>query len=102
MHDGSAAFETIGIEGVAMKIEGNDASTHFNHTVLAELIARRWREDRHFFTLNGAVWGTRLEASWSQQPGNSALELHWSRRRPCVAGAEQPAPLQAKLLEGAA
>jgi hypothetical protein len=96
------SFETIGIEGIDMKIEVNDARAHFDHTVLAEVIARRWREDRGFFTLNAEVSGARLDASWSQQPANSALELHWSRRRPSIPGAESTPLLQAKLLEGAA
>lgn len=98
----TALFETIRIEEVAMRIEVNDAGAHFDHTVLAAVIARRWREDRRFFTLNGELPGTRLQASWSQQPANSALELHWSRRRPSIPAAESPTPLQARLLEGAA
>jgi|HubBroStandDraft_1064217.scaffolds.fasta_scaffold173278_2 hypothetical protein len=65
-----------------MKIGINHASANFDHTVLAEVISRRWREDRLFFTLNRGAHGARLEASWLQQPANSALELHWSRRAP--------------------
>ena len=57
-------FEAIAIEGVDMEIGVNDASAHFDHTALAEVISRRWREDRPFFTLDGETWGARLEASW--------------------------------------
>src|ERR1700730_14890446 len=63
-----------------MKIGINHASENFDHTVLAEVISSRWREDRPFFTLNREARGARLDASWLQQPANSALELHWSRR----------------------
>jgi hypothetical protein len=80
----------------------NHASANFGHTVLAEAISSRWREDRPFFTLNTEARGARLQASWLQQPANSALELHWSRRCPCIPSAELPPPMQAKLLEGAA
>ena len=51
----------------------------FGHTALAELISRRWQEDRPYFTLNKAR-GAWLEGSWWRQPANSALKLHWSRR----------------------
>jgi hypothetical protein len=85
-----------------MKIGINHASANFDHRVLAEVISSRWREDRPFFTLNREARGARLEASWLQQPANSALELHWSRRCPCIPCAELPPPMQTKLLEGAA
>ena len=52
----------------------------FDHSVLAELIARRWKQDRSYFTLNERSRGAQLEASWWRQPGRSAMELHWSHR----------------------
>jgi hypothetical protein len=52
----------------------------FDHTALAELISRRWQEDRPYFTLNRRARGAWLEGSWWRQPANSALKLHWSRR----------------------
>lgn len=85
-----------------MKIGINRARVNFDHTVLAEVISSRWREDRPFFPLNREARGARLEASWLQQSAHSVLELHWSRRSPCIPSAELPPPLQAKLLEGAA
>jgi hypothetical protein len=85
-----------------MKTGINHASANFDHTVLAEVISSRWREDRPLFTLNREARGARLEAWWLQQQANSALELHWSRRCPCIRSAELPPPLQPELLEGAA
>jgi len=51
----------------------------FDHTALAELISRRWQEDKPYFTLNRKAPGAWLEGSWSPQPANSALKLRWSR-----------------------
>ena len=65
-----------------MKIRINHVSANYDHTVLAEVISGRWRENRSFFTLNREAHGAWLEASWLQQPANSALELHRSRRAP--------------------
>jgi hypothetical protein len=31
------------------KIRARSASLHFDHTVLTELIARRWKQDRPYF-----------------------------------------------------
>ena len=50
----------------------------FDHSVLAELIARRWKQDRSYFTLNERSRRAQLEASWWRQPGRSAMGLHWS------------------------
>lgn len=55
----------------------------FGHTALAELISRRWQEDRPYFTLNKAR-GACLEGSCWRQPANSTLKLHWSRRSPAL------------------
>jgi hypothetical protein len=85
-----------------MKIGINHASANFDHTVLAEVISSRWREDRSFFRLNREARGARLEASWLQQPPNNALKLHWSSRCPRIPVAELPPPLQARLSDGAA
>ena len=52
----------------------------FDHTALAELISRRWQEDKPYFTLNRKARGAWLEGSWSPQPANRALKLRWSRR----------------------
>ena len=51
-----------------------------DHTALAELISRRWQEDKPYFTLNRKAPGAWLEGSWSPQPANSAPKLRWSRR----------------------
>ena len=57
----------------------NDA-LDFDHTALAELISRRWREDKPYFTLKRLAPGAWLGGSWSPQPANSTLKLCWSRR----------------------
>jgi hypothetical protein len=53
---------------------------NIDHIAVAALIARRWQEDRPYFTLNRKARGPWLEGSWRWQPANNALELHWSRR----------------------
>jgi hypothetical protein len=63
-----------------MKIGETSASLHIDHTVLAELIARRWKQDRPYFTLNKKACGAWLQASRWRPPGRSALEMHGSRR----------------------
>ena len=59
----------------------------FDHSVLAELIARRWKQDRSYFTPGGA----RLQASGWRQPGGSAMELR-SHRAPGIAQADRLPP----------
>jgi predicted component of type VI protein secretion system len=56
----------------------------FDHTTLAQLISRRWQEDRPYFTPNKKARGAWLEGSWWRQPANGALKLHWSRRSPPI------------------
>jgi hypothetical protein len=57
-----------------------NAILDFDHIALAELISRRWQEDRPYLTLNRTAWVACVEGSWGRQPANSALKLHWSRR----------------------
>jgi hypothetical protein len=52
----------------------------FDHTVLAELVSRRWQADKLHFKLNRKDCGAWLEGEWWRQPANSALKLRWSRR----------------------
>lgn len=47
--------------------EAVDGHADFDHSVLAELIARRWKHDRPYFTLNERGQGAWLEASWRRQ-----------------------------------
>jgi hypothetical protein len=56
----------------------------FDHTALAELISRRWQEDRPYFTPHRKARGAALEGSWWRQPASSALKLHWSRGSPAL------------------
>lgn len=70
-------------ESLEHRTAGN-GHADFDHSVLAEVIAWRWKEDRPYFTLNERAPGAWLEASWRRQPANSALKLHWSRRSPTL------------------
>lgn len=45
-----------------LKIHARSADLHFDHTVLAELIARHWKQDRPYFASKIAERGRR--ASW--------------------------------------
>ena len=78
-----------------MKIDASSANLRFDHTVLAQLIARRWKQERPYFTLNERPRGAWLQASWERQPGRTALELRWFRRAPCIASADRLAPARA-------
>ena len=78
-------------ESLKRRAAGN-RHADFDHTVLAELITRRWKQDRPHFTLNETSRGAWLEASWRRQPGRSALKLHWSRHAPCIAADLLPPP----------
>jgi hypothetical protein len=69
-----------------MKIGESGASGQIDHTVFAELVSRRWKEARSYYTLNRM-----MEASWRRRLVRSVLELHWSRRAPCMASAATPA-----------
>jgi hypothetical protein len=62
-----------------MKIGASSVSLHCDRTLLAKLIARRWKQDRPYFTLNERSREAWLEASWGPQSVRSAFELHWSR-----------------------
>ena len=52
----------------------------FDHTVLADVLARRWTEARPYFALREPVEHVSLEGSWGHRPGHTGLDLHWSRR----------------------
>ncbi len=58
-----------------MKVGLSSTSGQINHTVLAELASRRWKEARPYYTLNGTAREVRLEASWRRRAGDSALDL---------------------------
>ena len=57
----------------------NDNNGQLDHACNAELLARRWTQDRPYFTAIGTVWRGRLQASWHRGPGHT-LFLRWSRR----------------------
>jgi hypothetical protein len=84
-----------------MKFGERSASPHIDHTLLAELIARRWKQNRPHFTLNERSRGAWLQASWWRPPGRRVMELHWSRRAPRMASADL-LPLPQAASDGAA
>jgi hypothetical protein len=59
-----------------------NAILDFDRNALAELISRRWQEDRPHLTLNRTACGAWVENSWGRKPANGALKLHRSRRSP--------------------
>ena len=73
-------------------------SLEFAHTVLSELIMRRWKEERPYYTVNQRARGAWQEASWWRRPSHRALELHWSPHSPSSPGAELRPPGQAKAV----
>jgi hypothetical protein len=40
------------------------ANGQVDNTTIPELLARHWRENRPYFTLNGEPWEARRQASW--------------------------------------
>jgi len=56
----------------------------FDHTALAELIWRRWREDKPYFTLKRIAPGAWLEGSWWRQPMDRAQKLRRARWSPAL------------------
>jgi hypothetical protein len=52
----------------------SDTSRPLDQARVAELIARRWREDRPNFTAIGTVWRGGVHASW--QPGPAHPDQH--------------------------
>ena len=69
-----------------MKVGFSSTSGQIDHTVLAELVSRRWKEARSYYALNRKARGVWLEAVWRRRAGDSALDLSWSS--PSTSGAE--------------
>jgi hypothetical protein len=65
---------------------------HPGSTALAELLAKRWTEDRPFFTLNENPRRGALHAWWLRRPGCAGLEQHCSRLTPPPSLAQHWAP----------
>jgi hypothetical protein len=74
-------------ESLERRAVGN-GHADFDPSVLAALTERCWKQDRPYFTQNERARGAWLQASWWRPPGQSALEMHWSRRVPCMASAD--------------
>jgi len=48
-------------------------------TAVAELLARRWKEDRPYFALHGITREVGLRPWWLRHRARGGLDLHWSR-----------------------
>ena len=46
---------------------------------MAELLAKRWTENRPFFTLSERPRGGAVHAWWLRRPGSAGMEQRWSR-----------------------
>ncbi|MBV8143570.1 MAG: hypothetical protein JO184_01090 [Gammaproteobacteria bacterium] len=64
----------------------------FDPVFLGELIARRWQEDRGFYSLNTHADQGWLEGLWSQRADHSGVELHWMRRAGLHRASEPASP----------
>jgi hypothetical protein len=58
-----------------MKVGLSSTGGQIDHTVLAELVSRRWKEARPSYTLNRTAREVWLEASSRRRPGDIALDL---------------------------
>jgi hypothetical protein len=56
----------------------NDNTGQVDHAPVAELIARRWTDDRPYVTAIGTVWRAGIKASWQRGPAHT-LSLHWAQ-----------------------
>jgi hypothetical protein len=51
-------------------------------TAVAALLARRWKEERPYFTLHEMSPGVGMNSWWVRRHDREGLELHWSRFTP--------------------
>ena len=58
---------------------------HAGITAVAELLARRWKEHRPYFTLHEITRGVGLNSWWVRRPDRCGLEQRWSRVTPAHA-----------------
>ncbi len=71
-----------------MKVSLSSTSGQIDHTVSAELVSRRWKDARPYYTLNGTAREVWLEASLRRRAGDSALDLRCCPSS--IPGAEGP------------
>ena len=62
-----------------MNISIADTSGLLDHARVAELLARRWTENRRHFITVGTIRRGGLQAYWQLGPAHT-LSLHWARR----------------------
>jgi hypothetical protein len=63
-------------------------------TAVAELLARRWKEDRPYFTLHGITREVGLRSWWLRHGARGDSDLHWSRMSAARLRAQQQLSLQ--------
>jgi hypothetical protein len=56
-----------------------DTSGQLDHARVAELLARRWKDDHPYITAIGTAWRAGIQASWQPGPVHT-LSLHWARQ----------------------
>jgi hypothetical protein len=49
-----------------------------DNELIAELVARRWKEEQRYLSLHATNRGAGLQASWLRQSAYGDLALHWS------------------------
>ena len=65
-----------------MKSDVSNTTKPSDHNVIADLLARRWQENRRYLSLHERSRAPRLRAQWHRMPGYTALVLHWTRPAP--------------------
>lgn len=48
-------------------------------TAVAQLLARRWKDNRRYFTPDENAAGVGLRSEWLRPRAHGGLALHWSR-----------------------
>jgi hypothetical protein len=69
-------------------------------TEVAELHARRWKEDRPYFMLHGINRGVGLPSWWLRRRACGGLDLHWSRMSAAQLRAQRNAASLSKMRRG--
>jgi hypothetical protein len=55
---------------------------HSGVTAVAALLARRWKENRPYFTLPGTTQDIALSSWWVRRRDDAGVEQHWFRVMP--------------------
>jgi hypothetical protein len=76
-----------------------NASLKFVQSVSPELIMRRLKQARPYYTVDQRAGAARREASWWRRPSHHTLALHWSSRAVSNPGGDLPLRGQVKAVE---